>query len=53
MAASLEVVGFSEIRGGFEFGGLFGVAEDDGSGISADYDTDVQKDHRVKSDKLT
>jgi len=49
----LEAVGFSEIRDDFVFGGLFGVAEEDGSGISADYDTDVQKDHKVKSDELT
>lgn len=32
MAASLKAVGFSEIRDDFKFGGLFGVAEEDGSG---------------------
>lgn len=53
MAASLEVVGFSEIRDNFKFGGLFGVAEEDGSGISADYDAAVQKDRKAKIDELT
>lgn len=50
MAASLKAVGFSEIRDDFKFGGLFGVAEEDGSG---GYDTDVQMDHKIKSDELT
>lgn len=53
MAASLEAVGFSEIRDDFKFVGLFGVAAEDGSGISADYDIDAQKDHKVESDELT